>query len=342
MFHLNWFSRYRNEIFGLSMIQLFFFHFSEDFTNAVKRGAIAASDVWYGKAAVYFHDYIGSIGVEIFLILSGMGLYYAWHKNSHLSYFYRRRLRRVVVPYLIVAVIFWIIKDLVFHDRGITTFIQDVCFYSFFTKRNVTTIWFIGLIIALYIVFPLIYMRVTDDNDLTALCSTIFLVLCMNVIMELLTKSDHSIANRINIAFTRVPDFAIGVYLGKYIKKDIKIPAPVTAVISAAFIFIGVYGHIYSNGIYNRRFNPLFALGLMMPVLCIINLLKDNNIFRRLFRLTGSYSLELYMCHVTLRNLMRDRGLHLYNPAVFALMLAIAVLLSWLLKKIDQQIPKWA
>ena len=45
---------------------------------------------------------IGFCGVDIFLLLSGMGLYYSLEKNP-VSRFYYNRLKRVIFPFIIMA-----------------------------------------------------------------------------------------------------------------------------------------------------------------------------------------------------------------------------------------------
>ena len=75
MYNFNWISKYRNELFGIAMLSIICHHFSENYWQAVNAGTIAASHI--GAKGVFFlgyHTYVGSIGVEIFLFLSGMGL----------------------------------------------------------------------------------------------------------------------------------------------------------------------------------------------------------------------------------------------------------------------------
>ena len=43
---------------------------------------------------------VGAIGVDVFLFLSGMGLYYAMRKQPPLRVFYKNRLKRILIPYL--------------------------------------------------------------------------------------------------------------------------------------------------------------------------------------------------------------------------------------------------
>lgn len=52
---------------------------------------------------------IGNVGVDIFLLLSGIGLYYSYERSS--AGFFKRRLSRVLIPHLIFAVPYRDIKS---------------------------------------------------------------------------------------------------------------------------------------------------------------------------------------------------------------------------------------
>lgn len=66
------------------------------------------SGILYDIASVY-NLIFGSIGVEIFLFLSGMGLFFSMRKNENVLCFYKKRLKRLSVPYVLIGGIYWII-----------------------------------------------------------------------------------------------------------------------------------------------------------------------------------------------------------------------------------------
>ena len=75
-------SRVRPELFGCAMIGIVIFHLCEDIIrNSVKSGS------GYKFARLY-EILIGSSGVEMFIILSGVGLCFAMHKNGNIRQFY--------------------------------------------------------------------------------------------------------------------------------------------------------------------------------------------------------------------------------------------------------------
>lgn len=90
-------SAYRNELFGLSILSIMLFHYFEGVA-----GAEYASQTLKQIAKVY-NGAIGSVGVDIFLFLSGFGIWYALSRKPGTIKFYTKRIRRVLIPYIIMG-----------------------------------------------------------------------------------------------------------------------------------------------------------------------------------------------------------------------------------------------
>ena len=78
-------SKYREELFGISIISIIIFHFCEDYVLAFKAGAVDANLVIFG-----FYKIISSVGVEAFMLLSGFGLFFSMSRGGELKDFYKR------------------------------------------------------------------------------------------------------------------------------------------------------------------------------------------------------------------------------------------------------------
>lgn len=83
-------SKYRTELMGISILWVMFFHSTISVNNTILR---LIKDIGYG-------------GVDIFLMLSGLGLYYAYKKNNNILEFYKRRVLRILPTYLPVVVVY--------------------------------------------------------------------------------------------------------------------------------------------------------------------------------------------------------------------------------------------
>ena len=85
----NLISKFRLELMGFATIWVMLFHFRANME-------IAPID-WLSS--------VGYGGVDIFLYLSGFGLYYGYSKNENRRIFYIRRFMRIYPIYLIIIVV---------------------------------------------------------------------------------------------------------------------------------------------------------------------------------------------------------------------------------------------
>ena len=79
-------SRYRGELMGIAMLFIILFHVS-----------LPRNDLFFGLRRM------GNIGVDMFLFLSGIGLWFSWIKTPSARHFFMKRYLRVYPAWLIVA-----------------------------------------------------------------------------------------------------------------------------------------------------------------------------------------------------------------------------------------------
>lgn len=100
---------------------------------------------------------LGNTCVDIFLILGGMGMYYSLNstkdKGIRLAQWYKKRFVRVIVPYLIAAIPFYI-WFCIYNNYGVGRFFYHLSGLSFWGEHE--GMWYIDLLIPLYLVTPLI------------------------------------------------------------------------------------------------------------------------------------------------------------------------------------------
>lgn len=83
----NWnvFSKNRDAIYGVAIISIIIFHFFED---------VASSNISGGRfAGEIYNTFVGSVGVEFFIFLSGVGLYFSMTKDSRVRYFFSKEIK---------------------------------------------------------------------------------------------------------------------------------------------------------------------------------------------------------------------------------------------------------
>ena len=82
-------SRYRGELMGAAMLFVILFHVG-----------LPRDDTFFGLRRM------GNIGVDIFLFLSGMGLWFSWSKHPDTKDFYLRRWLRIYPTWLIICLLY--------------------------------------------------------------------------------------------------------------------------------------------------------------------------------------------------------------------------------------------
>lgn len=196
-------SKFRSELMGLACLWVMLHHNYFDWPSSL-------------EAVERFAKY-GNLGVDIFLLLSGVGLYFAWQKEPKLSDFYTRRLVRVLVPYVLFAIPYWVWRDL---WLGQGNFLLDVTQLSLPLKGVITT-WYVPAITVFYLLYPLT-ARILFSGDrwsrTVVLCGGVML-LCLH-----LADSGSQIYRNCEIALTRAAIFILGCALGKSVHESAPIP----------------------------------------------------------------------------------------------------------------------
>ena len=235
-----------------------------------------------GRFALY-----GNIGVEWFLILSGIGLFFSLSKNDDIKQFYKKRFRRIVPTYLFVAIPFFLIsfpfdlKKFLIRISGL-----NLVFYweRFF--------WFIPLILLCYLLSPFYFRFISRVK-----CSILFPFV---LALALFFISFHT--PRTQIMMTRFPIFLLGMHLGKSVYEDKTIfnwkPQIISILIPAFAMFcvviINYIPHIIE---VERQVYFLCGIPSLLFVLSIVKLLVKVKLIQRLLKLMGNLSLELFLVH---------------------------------------------
>lgn len=332
-FNLGWISKYKTEIFAVAIILIMLFHFSADYRGAVQHGKTDVLNHPIIRPLIMkWWQFFGSIGVEVFVFLSGVGLYYSFSNNNNLSAFYKKRFLRIMPAYLIVASVFWAIKDFVFKGTGFEGWLADISFYSFLST-GIHTIWYIALMIVLYIAFPLIY-NLIEKNE-----KYFVLILLLTLIIPIITFKISPLYYKYTaIATTRIPIFVFGVWMARYIKKNKQVSYMlIFAIIAFTFILNKLSIKFHLKGYMSRYVDSIFAIGVILLIIIFIMIVERIKIINWFMKFAGTLSLELYLTHVTLRNLMKEFGFHAYSILQYFIMLMIATVLSYLLKLVTDK-----
>lgn len=337
------FSTYRNELFAFSIISIIIFHFFDNFLESTTQTGISI------LPAKCFKEIISSIGVEIFVLLSGLGLYFSFKKNSDIKEFYAKRFMRILVPYGLFASIAWIIITII-GGNNFWRYIYNFSLLSFWTDGNVM-LWYIAFILVMYLAFPLIFIIVdsvhSKRNTLIAVAATYLILFTCETI-------GSSAFYNIEIALWRIPIFIIGTYFGKlaYEKQEFRVWHSILFIIFFLQKFIYSLVVVFSDveklgepvfSIYDfmhkylRLFSGFYGLGLMFLLVVIFRAL-NSNIITRISSPISKVTLELYMTHITLRNICKRLELPVGKLWCFLIYISASIIITILLNVVSNKV----
>ena len=183
-------SRYRGELMGIAMIFIFLFHV-----------ALPRYNMFFGLRR------IGNIGVDMFLFLSGVGLWFSWMKHPSVKRFFKRRYLRVYPAWLIISCLYYIPH---FHGHSFSAWINligEVTINWGFWLHGELTFWYIPAMMMLYLFAPS-YIQLIRRHPVYRWLPVVMILWC---ILVQYVSPIHNAVGHIEIFWSRVPIFFIGI-----------------------------------------------------------------------------------------------------------------------------------
>lgn len=316
-------SRYRGELMGIAMIFIFLFHV-----------ALPRSNMFFGLRR------IGNIGVDMFLFLSGIGLWFSWMKHPSLKRFFKRRYLRIYPAWLIISCLYYIPH---FHGSSLHAWIDligDITINWDFWLHNELTFWYIPAMMMLYLFAPP-YMELIRRHPVYRWLPVVMISWC--ILVQYVTPI-HDAVGHIEIFWSRVPIFFIGINMGEAVRRKDKLDGASIWLILIVFVMTLSASIFLEQNLHNRF--PLYVERMLYIPLTISTILLLNRVFRRtpkwfnsIFKLVGALSLECYLIHI---HFVLD-----YIPSTcgywttFLICVLITMPLSWVLSKIVNYISNF-
>lgn len=313
-------SRFRGELMGAAMQFIMLFHVD-----------LARSDAFFGLRRM------GNIGVDMFLFLSGIGLWFSWAKNPSVKRFYFRRFVRIYPAWLIIAALFYLPK---FHGGSAWSWIDLIGELGFnweFWLRDELNFWYIPAIMMLYLFAPP-YMELIRRHPIYRWLPVVMVMWC--ILVQWVTPINHAVGH-LEIFWSRVPIFFIGINMGEMVRRKQTVDGQGIWMIFLMFVMAlasSVFLEQEKHGLF-----PLFIERMLYIPLTVTAILILNRVFRRLpakvngcFRFVGGLSLECYLIHQHFVLAYIPKTLS-YWPT-FLLCLVITLPLAWVLQKVTQVI----
>ncbi len=238
-----------------------------------------------------------TIGVPVFFIISGAGLMYGYRDSFSLKRYYAGRFLRICIPFYIVYLIYFVLMCAVRHGLPFSGEIPlwRILFTLFASDEYVNALglptfslgigeWFLGCLIPMYLLFPLLRWLLLKAPRL---------VMGISTAIYLLLAFFYPFQHTTDIIFPlKLYEFMLGMFLIGYfgqVKKSVLI---ITLPVLALFLFSPLPLPIPS------------ALKTSLPALCIFltgmqlePLLARSRTFQKGIKQISGFSYEIYLVH---------------------------------------------
>ena len=325
-------SRRRSELMGFAIIIVMLFH-----VNTPR------ADAFFGLRRM------GNLGVDIFLFLSGIGLWFSWAKQQDWKRFYINRALRIYPAWLLVAGYFYISHFHYGHpryalpfggtgDAGVDSVIDlvgEVLFNWDFWLHDELTFWYVPATMMLYIFAPM-YMELVRRWPVYRWL--VVLPLMWPIMVQYITPI-HQAVGHIEIFWSRVPIFFLGINIAESIRQKKTIDRAAWPMVVGLFV-VSLGACVWLEQMRHGRF-PLYTERMLYIVLAVTTVLivskLSNPLLCKALAWVGGISLEIYLVHIEfiLKPLYR---LHLGYWPTALLLIAISLPVAWIVAQVSNRI----
>ena len=279
-------SEYRTPLMGIATILIFIVHAPDNgvmMPNALK--TICA---------------LGSLGVDLFLLLSGFGLWYSLNRlfidktlMGGVKHWYSVRYKRILIPYVLIIIPITILGIL--QGESVWTSILNFSTINFWLNHRGA--WFIAMLIPLYAITPLHYLVCNRTKTATTynMAIVLFLVVMACIKADFSSVFAAKLFDNIQFVTFRLPAFFIGYMLAPYAKEDKSVSLvrmliiPLIVVAAMRFLHFGYW--------------PGFlVLPLVVFSCCILR--HTGCVARKTLSFFGKISLESYLFNTTIGSVL--------------------------------------
>ena len=295
-------SRYRKGIYGFCALWIVLFH------AKVNEGV----DWSFGLSLLKPLDSFisaGHLGVDLFLVASGISLYYSFQKDNNIARFISKRLWRILPVFFLTFGVFWLCKAIagyISFPRFIWNLMLVYRFVSSLEPGDGGP-WYIAAILILYFLYPYLYAFIYGEksegnrNNLVRMGA---LIIASLLFFWLMHKYAIDIFWKSEIFLGRIPSFLLGCYLGRLSYEQRSINGLFWIV---SLVVCGGFFTAYSAGVLTkfwgyRVFFPVagvcfaYVLAEVLHIASKVEALRVSLIAA--LETVSSISLELYCTHL--------------------------------------------
>lgn len=280
-----WVSRYRDELKGIAILWVVFFH-----------ALLSCTGVLYDIQK------IGYGGVDIFFFLTGYGLFFSLSKSQDLKGYWKRRMARVLPAYL-PFILCWML--VMFPQYGLTatqmirSFFGNLLMVGFWAEVPKLFNWYVSALLLMLLLAPLLFASLSKSKNPG---KTLLILLALSFCLGLCFIGDDRY-----MGISRLPIFLLGMgfamdmrpKLSPWLKRVLLLLSFVVG-LAILLLCFNRYQELLND--YAMYWHPFI---LITPPLCIFLafLFRKAEKARALFlplRWLGAASFEIYLMNIWL------------------------------------------
>lgn len=291
--NINKISRYRSAIMGFSIFWIMAYH----------SGVSCSSVPIVGTLLNNFRSN-GFGGVDIFLFVSGFGLYRSLSCNPEQLAFYKRRFLRVLPAYMPVLVLWLFLnRSNVSAASWFQVLLSNLTGTSFWIGPGPSFNWYMPALFSFYFIAPFFFQVMKKCGVAWIIAATLILDACFY-------------GQYVMIAVTRFTVFSLGMALGRWEEKRTQAGESrrIDFLLELVCYVLGLFSYwllvifraslsdilLWNGGFYWYPF--IFSAPALVFLLCrLFSLLEARfPLLLRPFEIAGDCSLEIYLIHIVL------------------------------------------
>jgi surface polysaccharide O-acyltransferase-like enzyme len=330
-----------NTLRGWAILGVIAIHVSMNFTKFTELSWLPVS-----LAAI---DIYAHFAVPLFVVISGFLLAAKYDRDYSIGDFYKKRLNRILFPFLI-----WSVLYMLLNPENLKDPFQAV--FDVFTGGSYYHLWFFFLIIQLYLLFPFLRKLLKNKNFLIILIM-LFVQVLFRHLREDMAGSDNFTTLIKGLFFSYIFYFSIGIWIADNIESTERFLSRVSSLINSVifastvlFSFIFSYNWLSEyNGFFERI--SLFALleKIILPFVFIMIFINLNDVNVRIsgtklqtaLNILSKYSFGIYLSHALILRIavltLKQAGITWENaafyPASFFLTLFASIVFCYLTER---------
>ena len=241
-------------------------------------------------STTFFNIYIGDWGVSLFFIISGAALMYVYQEKLEYKRFYKKRFESLYpmfwMAYIIAFIGLFYLNKGMFLQAPKKNFILTIIGFDGYLAANIPTFyilgeWFLGCIILFYVLFPLLRTGVNKYPKATVVITAMIYLAFIFFY--------HGVFDMSKIVFVRMPEFLMGMYFIKYIKK-VNLPMLVTSIIVLAL-------NLILKPQWSNHLQTTYVGISSFFILVYISKYFDNKFFQKVSSCISKYSYAIFLVH---------------------------------------------